>query len=117
MSAKHGGDGPSRLRDARIERARSVPIASIAPPGLKRCGKELVGPCPRCGGTDRFSIQPDDGVWSCRGCPRKANGKIAGGDPIDLIRMSGRAADLILDLHPAGRLSDLPILHDRSVRP
>jgi hypothetical protein len=31
--------------------------------------------------------------------------------------LSGRAADLILDLHLAGRLSDLPTLRDRSIRP
>jgi hypothetical protein len=85
MSEKHNS-GPRSTRDAWIERARSVPIASIAPPGLKRCGKEWIGPCPRCGGTDRFSIKPDEGLWSCRGCPRKANGRIAGGDAIDLVR-------------------------------
>jgi hypothetical protein len=80
MSEKHDGPAPSRSRDAWIEKARRVPIESIAPQGLKRHGKELVGPCHR--------------GW-----------------------LSGRAADLILDLHLGGRPSDLPILHDRSVRP
>jgi hypothetical protein len=51
---------------------------------LKRRGKEWIGPCPACGGKDRFSIKPDEGVWSCRGCSRKANGKIAGGNVIAL---------------------------------
>lgn len=32
---------------------------------LKRVGSELVGPCPKCGGTDRFSIAPKKGVWNC----------------------------------------------------
>jgi hypothetical protein len=54
MSAKHDGDTRSRSRDAWIDKARAVPIERIAPPGLKRCGKELVGPCPRCGRTDQF---------------------------------------------------------------
>ena len=46
---------------------------------LKRCGRELVGPCPRCGGYDRFAISLAKRVWNCRGCSR-------GGDPIDLVR-------------------------------
>ena len=39
--------------------------------GLKRQGRELVGPCPACGGIDRFAIKPVDGgaaVIHCRGC-------------------------------------------------
>jgi putative DNA primase/helicase len=59
--------------DAQIEKARSVPIASIAPQGLKRTGKELVGPCPRCGGKDRFSISPIKGVFNCRGCEERGD--------------------------------------------
>jgi hypothetical protein len=46
---------------------------------LKRQGQELVGPCPRCGGTDRFAINPRKGVWNCRGCQR-------GGGAIELVR-------------------------------
>lgn len=35
---------------------------------VKRAGGgELVGPCPQCGGTDRFSINPKRKVWNCRG--------------------------------------------------
>ncbi len=63
--------------DAWVEKARSVPIASIAPQGLKRQGKEMVGPCPRCGGTDRFSINPAEGLFNCRKCEK-------GGDVIAL---------------------------------
>ena len=39
--------------------------------GLKRAGRELVGPCPACGGTDRFAVKPVDGgaaIIHCRGC-------------------------------------------------
>lgn len=34
---------------------------------LKRAGIEWIGPCPRCGGTDRFSINPREHVFNCRG--------------------------------------------------
>lgn len=33
---------------------------------LKRQGSEWVGPCPRCGGTDRFSINPRERLFNCR---------------------------------------------------
>ena len=38
---------------------------------LKRQGRELVGPCPACGGTDRFAVKPSEGgaaLIHCRGC-------------------------------------------------
>lgn len=34
---------------------------------LKRQGSEWIGPCPNCGGTDRFSINPRERVFNCRG--------------------------------------------------
>ena len=34
---------------------------------LKRAGREHVGPCVACGGTDRFSINPSKNLWHCRG--------------------------------------------------
>jgi len=34
---------------------------------LKRAGSEFVGPCPKCGGKDRFSINPKKQVFNCRG--------------------------------------------------
>ena len=46
---------------------------------LRRQGRELVGPCPRCGGRDRFAVNPSKGLWNCRGCS-------CGGDAIDLVR-------------------------------
>jgi hypothetical protein len=52
-------------------RAKAVPIARVVDVralGLKRVGAELIGPCPKCGGTDRFSINPGKGVFNCRGC-------------------------------------------------
>ncbi|MDH2325989.1 CHC2 zinc finger domain-containing protein [Cereibacter sp. SYSU M97828] len=35
---------------------------------LKPAGHELVGPCPQCGGTDRFGINKRKNVFNCRRC-------------------------------------------------
>jgi hypothetical protein len=35
---------------------------------LRRAGRELIGPCPECGGEDRFSINVTKQVFNCRGC-------------------------------------------------
>jgi hypothetical protein len=87
---------PRAAFDERIERARAVRIEDeIAWRGirLKRQGRELVGPCPMCGGTDRFSINTVKQVWNCRQCA-------IGGDVIDFVKLldmvdldRGRAAD------------------------
>lgn len=34
---------------------------------LRRAGGELIGPCPVCGGRDRFSINQPQDIWNCRG--------------------------------------------------
>jgi hypothetical protein len=46
---------------------------------LKLIGAEMCGPCPVCGGCDRFAIHLRKQVWNCRGCRR-------GGDVIELVR-------------------------------
>ena len=63
-----------------IERARNVPIETVINHrGIKLRGKiERVGPCPKCGGEDRFSINTKKGLWNCRQCG-------VGGDVIKLI--------------------------------
>ncbi|HZC56023.1 MAG TPA: AAA family ATPase [Xanthobacteraceae bacterium] len=64
-----------------VARARAVPIENeIARRGIKlrREGKEMVGPCPRCGGDDRFAINIKKQIFNCRGCG-------AAGDVIDLL--------------------------------
>jgi len=42
--------------DDRLALAKAVPIADVAArldlAGLRRAGREIVGPCPRCGGDD-----------------------------------------------------------------
>ncbi len=71
------------MNAAQIERARDVPIEDeIARRGhrhrLKRQGRELIGPCPVCGGTNRFGANVAEGIFNCRGCG-------VGGDVIALV--------------------------------
>ena len=44
---------------------------------LKKTGVEWVGPCPACGGTDRFAINTRKRVFNCRGAE--------GGDTIAMV--------------------------------
>lgn len=63
--------------------ARSVPIGRVlSARGIKLRGnaKEACGPCPKCGGKDRFSVNHTKQVWNCRGCD-------LGGDVIGLVEM------------------------------
>ena len=46
---------------------------------LAHCGNEWIGPCPRCGGRDRFSINIRKRLFCCRGCQ-------VGGDVITLVQ-------------------------------
>jgi putative DNA primase/helicase len=64
----------ARARDERLEQ-------EVARRGIKlrRVGPELIGPCPRCGGHDRFGIHVKKQVWNCRGCA-------AGGDVIRFVQ-------------------------------
>ena len=66
------------LRDLRAVKASTV-AAALGIKGLKRKGHEHVGPCPRCGGTDRFSVDDKKNVFNCRQCE-------TGGDVIELVR-------------------------------
>ena len=78
-------------------RARVVPIErEIDRRGIKLRGAvERVGPCPKCGGEDRFAINTNKGVWNCRGCG-------VGGDVIELVR-APRRRRLQRSLHDADR--------------
>lgn len=68
----------STAEDQRLIEARALPILEVAArlgiEGLRRDGREHVGPCPVCGGKDRFSIAPDRGVFNCRICARGGDG-------------------------------------------
>lgn len=64
--------------DYRLTEAKARPIAEIAQllglQGLKRSGHEMVGPCPQCGGSDRFGINTRKGLFQCRICGAKGDG-------------------------------------------
>lgn len=67
--------------EAWVEEARTQGVGGVIgryPHSLKRSGAELVGPCPACGGRDRFAINLRKNVWHCR-----VSGK--GGDAIALV--------------------------------
>src|ERR1700722_4552927 len=73
-------DGPLEF-EAFVERAGRVPIEDeVARRGIKLRGTtERCGPCPKCGGKDRFSINTAKQVWNCRGCkPPEIKGDIVG---------------------------------------
>jgi phage/plasmid primase-like uncharacterized protein len=65
-----------------IARARAVRLeAEVALRGVNLVpnGRQLSGPCPTCGGNDRFNVDPHQNLWICRGCR-------VGGDVIKLVR-------------------------------
>jgi hypothetical protein len=65
-----------------IAKARAVPIERELERRrikLKRVGAELIGPCPKCKGDDRFGVNVKESVFNCRGCGAK-------GDIINLVQ-------------------------------
>lgn len=59
----------SSTLDDFIDRARAVTIADAATRlGVPERQGEWQGPCPRCGGKDRFGVNRAKGAWVCRGC-------------------------------------------------
>jgi phage/plasmid primase-like uncharacterized protein len=70
------------ITDDTVKIAKSVPIEDeLARRGirLRRQGRELIGPCPRCGGRDRFGVNVVKQIWNCRGCQK-------GGDVLDFVQ-------------------------------
>lgn len=69
-----------------IIRARQADLLRLVEPdtALVRIANtysgEYAGPCPFCGGTDRFHVQPITGWWFCRQCTPR------GGDAIDYVQ-------------------------------
>ena len=68
-------DQLARARDADI----AITATDLGASLRKVSASERVGPCPVCGGRDRFAINSKKQVWHCRGCG-------AGGNVIDLVR-------------------------------
>lgn len=63
------------------DRARERDIMNFVPDNLRKKGRdEMTGPCPLCGGDDRFNVQPARGTFLCRKCHPKY------GDVIEYVR-------------------------------
>ncbi|MEL7513656.1 MAG: CHC2 zinc finger domain-containing protein [Pseudomonadota bacterium] len=64
--------------DGRLLEAKSRSMQSIVDqldiPGLRKVGRELIGPCPACGGKKRFNVNVTRGVFLCRSCGAKGDG-------------------------------------------
>jgi Toprim domain/CHC2 zinc finger len=97
----------------RIAAARAVPIKDaaerLALPLRPESRVEFVGPCPVCGGDDRFSVNTKKGVFHCRSCRR-------GGDVLELVRFArgchfDEAIDWLIGEEGAPRRSMPPSLH------
>jgi len=71
------------ISENKLQQAKTADILSLIPTQLKKVsthnGGEYAGPCPWCGGDDRFRAWPETGRYWCRQCNRK-------GDTVDLIR-------------------------------
>jgi hypothetical protein len=72
----------ARINDVAVEQARDADILTVtirAGAKLKRAtSAEWIGPCPACGGSDRFSVNTKLQVFNCRSG--------GGGDVIDMVR-------------------------------
>lgn len=67
---------------------RSYKISDLSP-NLKKVGRYFIGPCPICGGVDRFTVKPTSSgeVWFCRHC---GNDKY--NDVIELVKRINRSS-------------------------
>lgn len=68
--------------DAWVKAARDVSCMAVLDRRgvkLRRTGTEFIGPCPVCGGEDRFGVNTRKDIWLCR-----ASGR--GGDAIALVQ-------------------------------
>jgi hypothetical protein len=102
----------STLAD-RIADAKDVRIEDeLAQRGiaLKHQGHELIGPCPMCGGTDRFGVNINKQLFNCRGCSR-------GGDVIALVQHldGGTFTEAVATLTGAIRADRGELCQDRRV--
>ncbi|KPU83867.1 hypothetical protein JI58_07120 [Marinosulfonomonas sp. PRT-SC04] len=70
--------------DPRLIEAKAIPMSEIVDrigiAGLKNMSGELIGPCPLCGGRDRFGINLRSNAFLCRKCD------VRGGDQIALVQ-------------------------------
>jgi hypothetical protein len=63
-----------------VERARGVHVNAILATHhieLVGRGNRRAGPCPKCGGEDRFAVDLEKQLFNCRGCGGKGHGAIS----------------------------------------
>lgn len=69
--------------DPRLMEAKAIPMSEIVDrigiAGLRNMSGELIGPCPLCGGRDRFGINLRSNAFLCRKCD------VRGGDQVALV--------------------------------
>jgi hypothetical protein len=69
--------------DPRVDLARARTMREVVDflplQDLQNVSGELTGPCPKCAGDDRFSINVKKGVYNCRSC--------GAGDALQLVRL------------------------------
>jgi phage/plasmid primase-like uncharacterized protein len=88
-------------------------LAILARRGITLTGRRgwRCGPCPTCGGDDRFAVHPGKGAFNCRGCGA------SGGSTIDLVAFldgldARRNFQLIVDRIIAESKDDAPVDYD-----
>ncbi|WP_299686711.1 hypothetical protein [uncultured Tateyamaria sp.] len=69
--------------DIRLDEAKAIPVRDVVDRvgvvGLRQMSGELIGPCPLCGGRDRFGVNLRSHKFQCRKCD------VRGGDGIALV--------------------------------
>jgi len=71
-------------------------------------GRDRAGPCPKCGGTDRFSINTVKNLFNCRGCGISGEGVIA------LVMATDDVSFTVACERITGRSAEAPIDPDRA---
>jgi len=61
------GDTPADIK-RRVDLLSLVSTSTTLRKVAATRGGEYAGPCPFCGGEDRFRVQPERGQWFCRNC-------------------------------------------------
>lgn len=97
----------SEVLDLFIAEARAVDFKTacdrVRIPKPLQGKPEFQGPCPRCGGKDRFAVNRGKGVWNCRGCGEGGRDGIGLAAHVNHLDLRGRAAflkacSIVLDL-------------------
>lgn len=77
---------PRRIPQEAIDEARGFDLGALAArygfAGRASSTGEAVGPCPGCGGTDRFSVNARRNIWRCR----QGGGDPIGGDAVAMVQ-------------------------------